>query len=67
MFGYISGIVKKVCDLDKGVASQCLTADTFRKMGAGRSGTRAVAHNICLKINVKMGGVNSRVYPSSPR
>uniref|UniRef100_A0A915BBS2 Piwi domain-containing protein n=1 Tax=Parascaris univalens TaxID=6257 RepID=A0A915BBS2_PARUN len=52
--------IKVACDREAGIASQVISTKTFRRM-AGRAENNAVAHNIFLKINVKLGGVNNRV------
>uniref|UniRef100_A0A914R8Y1 Piwi domain-containing protein n=1 Tax=Parascaris equorum TaxID=6256 RepID=A0A914R8Y1_PAREQ len=59
IYGLLSGI-KVACDREAGIASQVISTKTFRRM-AGRAENNAVAHNIFLKINVKLGGVNNRV------
>lgn len=61
----VYGIIKKVCDLESGVACQCILKKTFENMAKNRPESSATAHNVCLKVNVKMGGINNRVYPSS--
>lgn len=52
--------IKVACDREAGIASQVISTKTFRRM-AGRPENNAVAHNIFLKINAKLGGVNNRV------
>ncbi|VDM97873.1 unnamed protein product [Thelazia callipaeda] len=54
------GRIKVACDKEEGIACQVILAKTFLKMG-GDSGRNSVAHNICLKINVKLGGINNEI------
>ncbi|GBC06890.1 hypothetical protein RclHR1_07120003 [Rhizophagus clarus] len=50
--------IKRVCDTVIGVASQCILGKhTF-------SAKKQYCANICLKINVKLGGMNSFINPS---
>lgn len=57
----IYGFIKAVCDIEKGVGCQVLLAKTFIAM-RGNPETNSTAHNICMKLNVKLGGVNNRIY-----
>ncbi|EFO28035.2 hypothetical protein LOAG_00451 [Loa loa] len=54
------GRIKVTCDKEEGVACQVILAETFLKM-RGNPEHNAVSHNICLKINVKLDGVNNEV------
>uniref|UniRef100_A0A915PZK5 Piwi domain-containing protein n=1 Tax=Setaria digitata TaxID=48799 RepID=A0A915PZK5_9BILA len=54
------GQIKMVCDKKEGVASQVIRAETFLKMH-GNPEINAVSHNICLKINTKLDGINNEV------
>uniref|UniRef100_A0A915PQ71 Piwi domain-containing protein n=1 Tax=Setaria digitata TaxID=48799 RepID=A0A915PQ71_9BILA len=55
------GTIKTVCDLEEGIACQVILAKTFRNMSS-RPETNTTAHNIILKINAKLGGVNNKVH-----
>ncbi|VBB30375.1 unnamed protein product [Acanthocheilonema viteae] len=57
----IYGIIKTVCDLEEGIACQVILAKTFHNMSS-RPETCAVIHNIILKMNTKLGGVNNKVH-----
>lgn len=57
------GLIKTVCDIDEGVACQVILTKTFITMNTGNAETNATAHNICMKINVKMGGINNKILP----
>lgn len=50
--------VKRVGDTVFGVATQCVQAKNVNKTSA------QTLSNLCLKINVKLGGVNSILLPS---
>ncbi|VDK72737.1 unnamed protein product [Litomosoides sigmodontis] len=54
------GRIKVTCDKEEGIACQVILAETFLKM-RGDPGRNVVSHNICLKINVKLGGINNEV------
>uniref|UniRef100_A0AAF5PZW2 Piwi domain-containing protein n=2 Tax=Wuchereria bancrofti TaxID=6293 RepID=A0AAF5PZW2_WUCBA len=56
----IYGRIKVTCDKEEGVACQVILAETFLKM-FGNPERNAVSHNICLKINVKLDGINNEV------
>lgn len=55
------GFIKAVCDIEKGIACQVLLAKTFIAM-RGKPETNSTAHNICMKLNVKLGGINNKIY-----
>ncbi|VDO64486.1 unnamed protein product, partial [Onchocerca flexuosa] len=57
----IYGIIKTVCDLEEGIACQVIRARTFRNVSS-RPETNVTAHNIILKMNTKLGGVNNKVH-----
>ena len=50
--------VKRVGDTILGMATQCVQAKNVNKTSA------QTLSNLCLKINVKLGGVNSILVPS---
>lgn len=50
--------VKRVGDICFGLATQCVQAKNVNKT------TPQTLSNLCLKINVKLGGVNSILLPS---
>jgi len=50
--------VKKVGDTILGMATQCIQAKNVNKPS-----TQALS-NLCLKINVKLGGINTILVPS---
>ncbi|MCP9260923.1 ALG-1 [Dirofilaria immitis] len=52
--------IKVTCDKEEGIACQVILAETFLKM-RGNPASNTVSHNICLKINVKLDGINSEV------
>ncbi|KAM3721464.1 Protein argonaute-1 [Dirofilaria immitis] len=54
------GRIKVTCDKEEGIACQVILAETFLKM-RGNPASNTVSHNICLKINVKLDGINSEV------
>uniref|UniRef100_A0A158Q7C7 Piwi domain-containing protein n=1 Tax=Elaeophora elaphi TaxID=1147741 RepID=A0A158Q7C7_9BILA len=54
------GRIKVTCDKEEGVACQVILAETFLKM-RGNPKCNAVSHNVCLKINVKLDGINNEV------
>ncbi|VDO43696.1 unnamed protein product [Onchocerca flexuosa] len=54
------GRIKVTCDKEEGIACQVILAETFLKM-RGNPEHNAVSHNICLKINVKLNGINNEV------
>ncbi|VDK67627.1 unnamed protein product [Onchocerca ochengi] len=54
------GRIKVTCDKEEGIACQVILAETFLKM-SGNPERNAVSHNICLKINVKLNGINNEV------
>uniref|UniRef100_A0A0M3K3Z5 Piwi domain-containing protein n=1 Tax=Anisakis simplex TaxID=6269 RepID=A0A0M3K3Z5_ANISI len=56
----VYGHVKVVCDLKEGIASQVLLSKTLTKM-SGNPERCAVAHNVFLKVNAKLDGVNNGV------
>lgn len=58
------GAIKTVCDREEGIASQVMQAKTFRNM-KGDPGRNSVAHNLVLKINAKLGGINNKVDQAS--
>uniref|UniRef100_A0A158Q754 Piwi domain-containing protein n=1 Tax=Elaeophora elaphi TaxID=1147741 RepID=A0A158Q754_9BILA len=59
---HCSGIIKTVCDLEEGIACQVILAKTFHTMSSSRPETCSTAHNIILKMNTKLGGVNNKVH-----
>ncbi|KAM3719027.1 hypothetical protein ACO02O_10955 [Dirofilaria immitis] len=58
----IYGLIKTVCDLEEGIACQVILAKTFRNILSSRPETNVTAHNIILKMNTKLGGVNNKVH-----
>ena len=58
MFWYILAEVKRVGDTVLGMATQCVQAKNVNKTSP------QTLSNLCLKINVKLGGVNSILVPS---
>ncbi|KAL3998292.1 Piwi domain family protein [Acanthocheilonema viteae] len=56
----IYGRIKVTCDKEEGVACQVILTETFLKM-RGNPRRNTVSHNVCLKINVKLDGINSEV------
>lgn len=50
--------VKRVGDTVLGMATQCVQAKNVNKT------TPQTLSNLCLKINVKLGGINSILVPS---
>jgi hypothetical protein len=46
--------VKRYCDSEEGIASQCVAKFNVRR----RSRDRAFAANVLMKINAKLGGIN---------
>nr|AEF32753.1 ALG-5 [Ascaris suum] len=56
--------IKTVCDVEEGVGCQVILAKTFRNMINGNPETNSTAHNIVLKINVRMGGINNKIHRS---
>uniref|UniRef100_A0A0R3S6U7 Piwi domain-containing protein n=1 Tax=Elaeophora elaphi TaxID=1147741 RepID=A0A0R3S6U7_9BILA len=54
------GRIKVTCDKEEGVACQVILAETFLRM-RGNPKYNAVSHNVCLKINAKLDGVNNEV------
>lgn len=50
--------VKRVGDIMFGLATQCVQSKNVNKT------TPQTLSNLCLKINVKLGGVNSILLPS---
>ncbi|VDM38397.1 unnamed protein product [Toxocara canis] len=52
--------IKVACDVKAGIASQVISVKTLIKM-KGQAEKNAVAHNVFLKINAKLDGVNNRV------
>lgn len=59
---HCSGTIKTVCDLEEGIACQVILARTFRNMLSSHPKTCITAHNIILKMNAKLGGVNNKVH-----
>ncbi|VDN37287.1 unnamed protein product [Gongylonema pulchrum] len=59
-----AGTIKTACDVEEGVACQVVLTKTLLNMRAGRPETNSTAHNIIMKMNTKLGGVNNRVHQS---
>ena len=57
-FGVCSAEVKRVGDTVLGIATQCVQAKNVIKT------TPQTLSNLCLKMNVKLGGVNSILLPA---
>lgn len=57
-FTYFSAEVKRVGDTVLGMATQCVQAKNVNKTSP------QTLSNLCLKINVKLGGINSILVPS---
>jgi eukaryotic translation initiation factor 2C len=55
---YLSAEVKRVGDTVLGMATQCVQAKNVNKTSP------QTLSNLCLKINVKLGGINSILVPS---
>src|SRR5436305_12449600 len=51
--------IKRVTDTVIGVASQCIQSNHMRQA------RRQYCANVCLKINVKLGGMNSFLNPTN--
>lgn len=58
MSAMISAEVKRVGDTQLGLATQCVQSKNVVKTSA------QTLSNLCLKINVKLGGVNSILLPT---
>ncbi|VDN33859.1 unnamed protein product [Gongylonema pulchrum] len=58
------GTIKTACDVEEGVACQVVLTKTLLNMRAGRPETNSTAHNIIMKMNTKLGGVNNKVHQS---
>lgn len=56
--GLVSAEVKRVGDTVLGMATQCVQAKNVNKTSP------QTLSNLCLKINVKLGGINSILVPS---
>jgi len=54
----LSAEVKRVGDTVLGMATQCVQAKNVNKTSP------QTLSNLCLKINVKLGGINSILVPS---
>lgn len=57
-YSFISAEVKRVGDTVLGMATQCVQAKNVNKTSP------QTLSNLCLKINVKLGGINSILVPS---
>ena len=55
---FFSAEVKRVGDILFGLATQCVQAKNVNKT------TPQTLSNLCLKINVKLGGINNILLPS---
>lgn len=55
---FIAAEVKRVGDTVLGMATQCVQAKNVNKTSP------QTLSNLCLKINVKLGGINSILVPS---
>lgn len=58
MSSFVSAEVKRVGDTVLGMATQCVQAKNVNKTSP------QTLSNLCLKINVKLGGINSILVPS---
>jgi hypothetical protein len=58
MSSSVSAEVKRVGDTVLGMATQCVQAKNVNKTSP------QTLSNLCLKINVKLGGINSILVPS---
>lgn len=58
MFNLLLAEVKRVGDIVLGMATQCIQAKNVNKA------LPKVLSSICLKINVKLGGINSIIVPN---
>lgn len=58
VFGVFAAEVKRVGDTVLGMATQCVQAKNVNKTSP------QTLSNLCLKINVKLGGINSILVPS---
>lgn len=56
------GMLKLVCDLEEGVSCQAILEKTFRSMRRSNPETNSTAHNLALKMNAKLGGINNKVH-----
>ena len=54
---FVSAEVKRVGDILFGLATQCVQAKNVNKT------TPQTLSNLCLKINVKLGGINNILLP----
>ncbi len=54
--------MKSKCEIDYGWMTTCLAKKTIVEKW-----TAMTIDNVCLKVNVKMGGTNWKVEPSSQR
>lgn len=57
--GSTYGLIKSICDVKYGIASQVIDQATLSKGTSGKDKT--IFYNIALKINAKLGGVNQAV------
>ena len=55
---YFTAEVKRVGDIMFGLATQCVQAKNVNKTSP------QTLSNLCLKINVKLGGINNILLPS---
>lgn len=58
LYSFVSAEVKRVGDTVLGMATQCVQAKNVNKTSP------QTLSNLCLKINVKLGGINSILVPS---
>lgn len=58
MYFFLTAEVKRVGDTVLGMATQCVQAKNVNKTSP------QTLSNLCLKINVKLGGINSILVPS---
>lgn len=58
MFFFSAAEVKRVGDTVLGMATQCVQAKNVNKTSP------QTLSNLCLKINVKLGGINSILVPT---
>jgi hypothetical protein len=55
-------LVKRVGDLDLGIPTQCIQLKTVVEIDQLDF---SVISNICLELNVKLGGTNYRIFPDN--
>ena len=60
------GMVKYECGVCHEVASQCVQAANVNRVVHHADKERALLVNLILKMNAKLGGVNSQVARSTP-